>query len=122
VKTLGYEPQPADLEVVRREREARQVNRVEPAPATANDKPSARGSGGRKAVLAALEAVLVARRVPERQREAVMAAATANLARRTAAGETHRVKVYDASAAPQRPIVRPSPEPSRSRERTAPAR
>ena len=31
VKTLGYEPNPGDLEVLKREREARQVNRIEPA-------------------------------------------------------------------------------------------
>src|SRR5207344_2266954 len=31
VKTIGYEPQPADLEVLKKEREARLVNRIEPA-------------------------------------------------------------------------------------------
>ena len=31
VKTLGYEPNPGDLEVLKREREARLVNRIEPA-------------------------------------------------------------------------------------------
>jgi hypothetical protein len=109
---------------VRREREARQVNRVEPVQSNApntDGKQSARGSGGRKAVLAALEAVLLAKRVPERQREAVMAAAE-NLARRLAAGEVHKVKVYDRAAEPQRPIVRPSPEQQRTRERAAPTR
>jgi hypothetical protein len=115
----------ADIEQVRREREARQVNRVEPVqsnvPST-EGKQSARGSGGRKAVLAALEAVLLAKRVPERQREAVMAAAAENLARRLAAGEIHKVKVYDRAAEPQRPIVRPSPEQQRARERAAPTR
>ena len=30
VKTLGYEPNPADLEVLKKEREARLVNRIEP--------------------------------------------------------------------------------------------
>jgi Large polyvalent protein-associated domain 7 len=125
VKALGYSPQQADIEQVRREREARQVNRVEPVqsnvPST-EGKQSARGSGGRKAVLAALEAVLLAKRVPERQREAVMAAAAENLARRLAAGEIHKVKVYDRAAEPQRPIVRPSPEQQRARERAAPTR
>ena len=78
VKTIGYEPVPADLELLRREREARQVNRIEPdAPAspTTAGKASARGSSGRKTVLAAIEAVLVAQRVPEKRREAIMAAA-----------------------------------------------
>ena len=68
---------------------------------TTDSKQSSRG-GGRKAVLAALEAVLVAKRVPERQRHAVMAAAEEKLAEQIAAGQTHRVKVYDKSAPPQR--------------------
>jgi len=123
VKTLGYEPQPADLDVVRREREARQTNRIEAAlpreadrSGSAEGKQSARG-GGRKAVLAALEAVLVAKRVPERQRLAVMAAAEEKLARQIAAGQTHRVKVYDKDAPPQRQATRPVPEQQRTRER-----
>jgi Large polyvalent protein-associated domain 7 len=129
VKALGYEPQAADLEVLKREREARQVNRIEPMPrevnppTTASDsKQSARGGGGRKAVLAALEAVLVAKHVPERQREAVMAAATESLARRIAAGQTHKVKVFDRTADPQRPATRPAPEQQRTRERATPVR
>ena len=90
VKTLGYEPTPADLELLRKERESRQVNRIEPGAPTQGDsqrqpsKASARGSGGRKAVLAALEAVLVAKRVPEKQRDAIMAAAREKLAQRIA--------------------------------------
>jgi Large polyvalent protein-associated domain 7 len=125
VKALGYTPQHADLELLKQERLARRTNRIEPAHQSvppAEGKQSARGSGGRKAVLAALEAVLLAQRVPERQREAVMAAAAENLARRLAAGEVHKVKVYDRSAEPQRPIVRPSPETQRTRERAAPTR
>ena len=114
---------------VAREREARQVNSIEPMPrevspptAAPDGKQSARGSGGRKAVLAALEAVLVAKRVPERQREAVMAAASESLARRLAAGQTHKVKVFDRTAEPQRPVVRPTPEQQRTRERATPVR
>jgi hypothetical protein len=128
VKALGYDPQQADIELVRRERETRQVNRVEPthtgadSPIASENKQSSRGNGGRKAVLAALEAVLLAKHVPERQREAVMAAATENLARRLAAGEVHKVKVYDRTAAPQRTVARPTPELQRTRERTEPAR
>jgi hypothetical protein len=128
VKALGYEPQQADIELVRREREARQVNRIEPtqngadSPTAGESKQSARGNGGRKAVLAALEAVLIAKHVPPRQREAVMAAAAENLARRIAAGEVHKVKVYDRAAEPQRTIVRPTPEQQRTRERIEPVR
>jgi hypothetical protein len=129
VKAIGYEPNPADLEVLKKEREARLVNRIEPArgdnPAAAAasaEKASARGGGGRKAVLAAIEAVLVAKGVPNKQREAVMAAATENLAQRLREGQSIKVKVYDKAAPSQRPVAVPTPEVQRSRERAAPAR
>jgi len=132
VKTFGYEPNPGDLEVLKKEREARLVNRIEPdrlgrgdgpgAAATPADKASARGGGGRKAVLAAIEAVLVAKRVPEKQREAVLAAATEKLAQRIRDGQAPRVKVYDKAAPSQRPIVVPTPEVQRTRERAPPVR
>ena len=129
VKTLGYEPNPADLEVLKKEREARLVNRIEPArvdsPVAATapaEKASARGGGGRKAVLAAIEAVLVAKGVPDKQREAVMAAATEKLAQRLREGQSIKVKVYDKAAPSQRPVVVPTPEVQRSRERAAPVR
>ena len=131
VKTLGYEPNPADLDLLKKEREARLVNRIEPVrgvggeiPSTAGasaEKSSARGGGGRKAVLAAIEAVLVAKGVPDKQREAVMAAATEKLAQRLRDGQTLKVKVYDKAAPSQRPVVVPSPEIQRSRDRAAPA-
>jgi hypothetical protein len=126
VKTLGYEPNPGDLEVLKREREARLVNRIEPArdagaaAAVPADKASARG-GGRKAVLAAIEAVLVAKKVPEKQRAAVMAAATEKLAQRIHDGQVPKVKVYDKAAPSQRPVVMPTPEMQRTRDRAAPA-
>jgi hypothetical protein len=128
VKTLGYEPNPGDLELLKREREARLLNRIEPdrngggsTTAAPNEKPSARGGGGRKAVLAAIEAVLVAKKVPEKQREAVMAAATEKLAQRLRDGQAPRIKVYDKAAPSQRPAAVPTPELQRSRERAAPA-
>ena len=128
VKALGYEPNPADLEVLKKERDARQVNRIEPERADnqtalpASDKSSARGNGGRKAVLVAIEAVLVAKRVPVAQREAIMAAATEKLAQRTREGQSFKVKVYDQAAPSQRPLITPTPEVQRSRERAAPTR
>jgi hypothetical protein len=131
VKTLGYEPNPPDLEVLKKERESRLVNRIEPARdatgekaagAATTEKGSARGSGGRKTVLAAIEAVLVAKRVPEKQREAVMAAATEKLAQRQRDGQAPKVKVYDRAAPSQRPAVMPVPEVQRTRERAAPVR
>jgi hypothetical protein len=131
VKALGYEPNPADLEVLKKERESRLANRIEPARDAAGDKAtgtapsekgSARGSGGRKAVLVAIEAVLVAKRVPEKQREAVMAAAAEKLAQRIRDGQAPKVKVYDKTVPSQRPIVVPVPEVQRTRERAAPVR
>lgn len=129
VKTLGYEPNPADLERLKVERELRQINRIEPtrdtsAPHTAasTDKASGRGSGGRKTVLAAIEAILVANRVPEKRREAVMAAAAEKLAQRIRDGQMPKVRVYDKNAPSQRPVVAPQQNPQRSRERAAPAR
>ncbi|HEY1393731.1 MAG TPA: LPD7 domain-containing protein [Methylibium sp.] len=126
VKTLGYVPNPGDLELLKREREARLVNRIEPAreagsgaAAAVTEKASGRG-GGRKTVLAAIEAVLVAKRVPEKQRAAVMAAATEKLAQRMREGRAPKVKVYD-KAAPQRPVIVPTPELQRSRDWAAPA-
>jgi hypothetical protein len=126
VKTLGYEPNPADLERLKVERELRQVNRIEPGRettasqgATPGDKPAGRGSGGRKAVLAAVEAILVAKRVPEKQRMAIMAAATEKLAQRIRDGHTLKVKVYDKNAPSQRPDVMPKQEQQRTRERAA---
>ena len=128
VKTLGYEPNPGDLEVLKREREARLVNRIEPArdlssgaAAAPAEKASARGGGGRKAVLAAIEAVLAAKKVPEKQREAVMAAATEKLAQRIRDGQAPKIKVYDKAAPSQRPIAVPTPEMQRTRDRAAPA-
>lgn len=129
VKAIGYEPNPADLEVLKKEREARLVNRIEPArgdgptaATTPAEKASARGGGGRKAVLAAIEAVLVAKGVPNKQREAVMAAATEKLAQRMREGQSIKVKVYDKAAPSRRPAVVQTPEVQLSRERAAPAR
>lgn len=129
VKTLGYEPNPADLERLKVERELRQINRIEPnrdasasTAATNADKPSGRGSGGRKTVLAAIEAILVANRVPEKRREAVMVAAAEKLAQRIRDGQNPRVRVYDKNAPSQRPVVAPQQDPHRGRERAAPAR
>jgi Large polyvalent protein-associated domain 7 len=126
VKTLGYEPNPGDLELLKREREARLVNRIEPAreanagAAVPTEKASGRGGGGRKAVLAAIEAVLVAKKVPEKQRAAVMAAATEKLAQRIRDGQIPKVRVYDKAAPSQRPVTMPTPELQRSRDRAAP--
>ena len=132
VKTLGYEPTQTDLELLKREREARLVNRIEPERAVASEttstgtspkaKTSERGAGGRKTVLAAIEAVLVAKGVPDRQREAVMVAAAEKLEQRIRAGQAPKVKVYDPNAPSQRPIVAPTLDKQRTRDRAAPSR
>jgi hypothetical protein len=129
VKALGYGPNPADLERLKIERELRQINRIEPGresnalPATANtDKPTGRGGGGRKTVLAAIEAILVANRVPEKRREAIMVAAAEKLAQRIREGQVPKVRLYDKNAPSQRTVVAPQQEQQRSRERAAPAR
>lgn len=133
VKALGYEPSPADLERLQVERDHRQANRIEPLPGPAASpgtqpaaKTSARGNGGRKAVLVAIEAVLVDRKVPTKQREAIMHAAAEQLAQRARDGQTPRVKVYDKTAPSQHKVVPPTPapaqQPQRSRERAAPVR
>ena len=73
-------------------------------------------------MLAAIEAVLVAKGVPERQRDAVMVAATEKLAQRMREGQSIKVKVYDKAAPSLRPVVMPTPEVQRTRERAAPVR
>lgn len=124
VKALGYEPSPAELQLVEKERESRRHNRIEPVrDAAAAEQPAGdiakakgatgRGGSGRKAVLAALEALLVDRKVPAQQRAAVMAAAEQNLAQRVRNGETHRVKVYDRQAPSHRETQKPTRDPSR---------
>ncbi|KQY89361.1 LPD7 domain-containing protein [Pelomonas sp. Root1444] len=127
VKAVGYEPNAADMDILKREREARLTNRIEPnrdAPSgtasTPAEKSSTRG-GGRKALVAAIEAVLVAKGVPETRRNAVLAAATEKLAERASRGQSPKVKVYDMTAASQRPGTASTPEPNRVRDRATPS-
>ena len=127
VKTVGYEPNPADLDLLRKERDVRLVNRIEPTEAVAGhaspaEKASARGGGGRKAVLVAIEAVLVAKNVPEKQREAIMGAAAEKLAQRVREGQMPKVKIYDKTAPSHRPVMVPIPDVQRTRDRPAPVR
>jgi len=147
IQTVGYEPHRADVELLSKELAARRRNRIEPAPAAKDAggpreaaasatapaaaaspagtaKTSTRGSGGRKAVLAALEAVMVDRNVPAKRREAVMTAAAEQLAQRTKAGEVHKIKIVDKDVAPQRPTA-PVQQPkiaARKRDRAGPTR
>jgi hypothetical protein len=128
VKTIGYEPNPADLEALQRERAARQTNRIEMAGAATNAggstspaaKNSDRGNGGRRAVLAAIEAILVAKNVPQSRREAVLAAATEQLSQRIRVGQVPRIKIYDPSAPSNRPVPQPEQQVSPVRDRTVP--
>lgn len=125
VHAVGYEPTKADLAALHRDRTSRQVNRLEPIPewqgSTRGEAAKASGrSGGRKAVLAAIEAILVAKKVPEVRREAIMAAATEKLAQRTRDGIATKVRVYDVTAPSQRQTAPPQVEPARTRERAGP--
>jgi hypothetical protein len=132
VKTLGYDPSQTDLELLKHDREARLVNRIEPERTIASDtaatttntkaKASERGAGGRKTVLAAIESVLISKGVPERQREAVMVAAAEKLEQRIRAGQTPKVKIYDPAVPSQRPVVITPLEKQRTRDRAAPTR
>lgn len=126
LKALGHEPSAQDLALLQREREARRVNRVEPAAdaahhtaAATGENASARGSGSRKTMLATIEAVLVAQRVPEAKRVAIMAAATERLAQLSSQGLVPRVKDYD-NAAPSRAVATPAPEIQRTPEQSGP--
>jgi len=128
VKAVGYEPNPADMEVLKREREARHTNRIEPArdagtgnATTANEKSSVRG-GGRKAMIAAIDAVLIAKKVPEAKRQAVLAAASEQLAQRSRSAAVPEIKVYDRTAQRQLPITLPAPDLNRAQDRAAPTR
>lgn len=128
VKALGYEPNPADLDLLTKERAARQRNHIEAAPeapttgaGSAAQKGSTGRGGGRKAVIAAIEAILVAKQVPERQREAVLAAASEQLAQRLRAGQTPQVAVFDRDS-PSKRVSVPTPDRTRTRDRSAPAR
>lgn len=128
VKALGYEPTPADLELLRREREARQTNRIEPArdtgdgeAALAGAKATARG-GGQRAVIAAIDAVLVAKKVPEAKRLAVLAAATEQLATLARSSAVPKIKVYDRNAPRQMPTMEVSPDRHHGPDRAPPAR
>lgn len=126
VKALGYEPTLPDLDLLRRERESRQVKRIAPASSTSNssattvgDQPADRG-GGRKAVVAAIDAILIASNVPDARRQAILAAAADQLARLNRHGDTPRIKVYDREATPQPPVAAPTPEPSHAPSRGTP--
>lgn len=121
LRTIGYEPTQADRALLRREQAARQVNRVEPVEGTsaaAAQKASVRGSGSRKAVLVALDAVLEAQKVPARKREQIMSAAEAALARRVRDGEVHKVRLWDRDALSRSAAPTLQPERKRAREQT----
>ncbi|MCU7376248.1 hypothetical protein PEC18_37035 [Paucibacter sp. O1-1] len=127
VKALGYEPNLGDLNLLRREREARQQNRIQPvpeavgassphAPAVASDKSSSRG-GSRKAVIAAMDAILTEKKVPEAKRLAVLAAAERQLAEMARNGHVPKVRVYDRSAERQAQVAAPAADLSRAPDR-----
>jgi hypothetical protein len=94
MRMVGYAPGPADLQRLRQE------ERAGAGGGTGRQAVggAGRGSGGRKAVIVAIDAVLLARRVPEAHRQAVLAAATEQLARRLREGRVPVVRIYDRPA------------------------
>lgn len=127
VKAVGYEPDPRDLDMLRRERDARQTHRVEPALDASTEASAARaarapsGACGRPAVVAAIDAVLSAKKVPQARRAAVLAAVAEKLVRRERGELAPHVKVDDPSAWPQQTSPGHPRGPGRSREPTSPA-
>lgn len=130
VRAVGYEPKPADRELLWREREARQIRRLEPARDVDNggdtaagvEKASFRG-GGRKAVVAAIDAVLIARKVPEEKRQAVLAAATAQLTRMAQRGDAApKIRIFDRTAPQQVPVTAPRVDLHLGQDSAAPTR
>lgn len=125
LKSVGYEPSPDDLQQLRREQDARQANRVERVQQPGGTSPpqaeaSAPTPGGRKTVLAAVEAVLVAKNVPEQRREELMAAVAENLAQRIREGREPRVRIYDRDAVAPLAGATAVPAPTRAVERSDP--
>ena len=111
VNVVGYEPRPDELQLLQRERSARQAKRVAQrldAPArAAPDEPHKtppQGGARRQTVLAAIEAVLIDKGVARPMRQAVLAAATEQLAQRAHGAQLPRVRLYD-PLAPSRPDV-----------------
>jgi hypothetical protein len=75
VKTVGYDPSRGDLAKLEQERLTQRVGRTEPTtpgPITATIDKQAPDGGRRTAVLAAIDAALIERKVPANQRSAVM--------------------------------------------------
>lgn len=120
VKTQGYEPVPGDVASMRKEQLARQINQLEPLPTPGSSAQApAQGTGSRKTVLAAIEALLVAKGVPEQKREAVLAAATEQLAQAKQNGQTAKVRVLDKSAPSHRPVPALIHAPEQQRQQAA---
>ncbi len=98
---------------------------LQPAAPGPNERPPPRGTRAHEAVLAAIEAILVAKGMPQPKRDAVLAAASAQLAHRAEAGQRMpRVKIYDLAAprqhlsatsirTPERSPLRRVPTPNR---------
>jgi Large polyvalent protein-associated domain 7 len=128
LEMLGYEPTRSDVEMLRSERRERLIDsggahlRSQVHVPDRAKTSSARGPGARKAVLAAIEAVLVARNVPDPQRKAVVDAATQKLALRSRTGLEPRVKVYDRAAPSRQPAIVTRSDAQPTREQVAPVR
>jgi hypothetical protein len=102
MRMVGYAPGPADLQRLRQDERARQA-----VGGAGSGSDGNRGGGGRKAVLVAIDAVLLARRVPQARRQAVLDAATEQLAQRLREGRAPVVRIYDRNAPSRSPVMAP---------------
>lgn len=79
--------------------------------------------GGRKAVVAAMDAVVIAKKMPEDKRQAVLAAANEQITKMAQRGDAApKIKIYDRYASRPVPITAPTLNLHRAQDRTAPTR
>ena len=124
LKSIGYAPQQADRERLRSAGEVRERDQVHWRP-TNDVQPNGREATHRrtrKAVLAALDAVLTSRHVPSLQRDSILTAAAERLSQREQSGQAFRVRVYDHAAPSRHRSVASSREKTPAVDRSMPAR
>ncbi|HEY9105113.1 MAG TPA: LPD7 domain-containing protein [Roseateles sp.] len=111
MRMVGYAPGPADLQRLRQDVRVRAGgaggNGRQTVGGAGNGTEGSRGSGGRKTVIAAIDAVLLARRVPQARRRAVLDAATEQLAQRLREGRVPVVRIYDRNAPSRSSVMAP---------------
>jgi len=108
MRMVGYAPGPADLQQLRQDERVRAGgNGRQTVGGAGNGTEGSRGSGGRKTVIVAIDAILLARRVPQARRRAVLDAATEQLAQRLREGRVPVVRIYDRNAPSRSSVMAP---------------